>query len=388
MRAERVKKVPPYLFAQIDKARDDALARGIDVISLGVGDPDVPTPAFIVDELKVSAELPENHRYPPYEGMKEFREAAADWYRRRFAVEADPETEVYALLGVKEGLIHTFLALIDPGEITLVMDPSYPIFEVGTFFAGGETYHVPLLEENDYLPDLDAIPKEIAKKAKVMAINYPHNPTSAIAPLDFYQKAVSFAKKNRLLLINDAVYTELYFEDFTPPSLLQVDGAMDCCVEFHSLSKTFNMTGWRIGFAIGNRDAVEALSVVKTNTDSGVFRPIQTAGAKALGEDLRSVDYLRDIYRRRRDLVISKLKSVGVVPYPPKATFYVWSRIPWGKNSIDFCRTMLERSGVIVAPGVGWGQYGEGYFRIALTVGDELLEKAMNRLCRAIEEGV
>ncbi len=388
MRSERVKKVPPYLFAQIDKTEEEQRARGVDVISLGVGDPDVATPHFIVDELKSTAEEPENHRYSPYEGLKEFRQAASDWYRRRFNVETDADREVHALMGVKEGLIHMFLALIDPGQLTIVMDPSYPIFEVGTSFAGGETYHVPLLEENNYLPDLNAIPTDVLKKAKVMAINYPHNPTSAVAHLDFYRKAVAFARENGLLLINDAVYTELYFGDFKPPSILQVDGALDCCVEFHSLSKTFNMTGWRIGFAIGNREAIDALSVVKTNTDSGLFKPIQMAGAKALREDLNSVDYLREIYERRRDLVISRLSNVGVKPYPPEATFYVWSKIPWGTDSIDFCRTVLEKSGVIVAPGVGWGKYGEGYFRIALTVGDQVLEKAMDRLCAAIKGGV
>jgi LL-diaminopimelate aminotransferase len=340
-----------------------------------------------VDELKSSAELVENHHYPPYEGMKGFREAAAGWYDRRFGVSADPDREVYALLGVKEGLVHMFLALIDPGDITLVMDPSYPIFEVGTFFAGGDTYHIPLLEENGYVPDLDGVPKDVLKKAKVIAINYPHNPTSAVATLDFYKEAVRFARENGLVLINDAVYTELYFEDFRPPSVLQVEGSRDCCVEFHSLSKTFNMTGWRIGFAIGNKEAMDALSVVKTNTDSGVFRPIQQAGARALEDELGSVDYLRDIYRKRRDLVLSKLKGVGVNPYHPRATFYVWSRVPWGNDSIEFCRTMLERSGVILGPGVGWGEYGEGYFRIALTVGDAMLEKAMDRLCSAIEQG-
>jgi LL-diaminopimelate aminotransferase len=387
MRAERVKKVPPYLFAQIDKAKDDAMARGIDVISLGVGDPDIATPGFIVDELKSSAELVENHHYPPYEGMKGFREAAAGWYDRRFGVSADPDSEVYALLGVKEGLVHMFLALIDPGDITLVMDPSYPIFEVGTFFAGGDTFHIPLLEENGYLPDLDSVPKDVLKRAKVIAINYPHNPTSAVASLDFYERSVRFARENGLILINDAVYTELYFEDFRPPSVLQVEGAKDCCVEFHSLSKTFNMTGWRIGFAIGNQDAMDALSVVKTNTDSGVFRPIQLAGARALEDDLSSVDYLRSIYTKRRDLVLSKLKDAGVTPYHPKATFYVWSKLPWGNDSIEFCSTMLERSGVILGPGVGWGEYGEGYFRIALTVGDEMLETAVDRLCAAIKQG-
>ena len=387
MRAERVKKVPPYLFAQIDKAKEDAQARGIDVISLGVGDPDMATPAFIVDELKSSAGLVENHHYPPYEGMKGFREAAAGWYGRRFGVSVDPDRDVYALLGVKEGLIHMFLALIDPGDVTLVMDPSYPIFEVGTYFAGGDTYHIPLLEENGYLPDLNHVPEDVLKKTKVMALNYPHNPTSAVATLDFYKMAVRFARENELLLINDAVYTELYFDDFRPPSILEVEGAEECCVEFHSLSKTFNMTGWRIGFAIGNREAIDALSVVKTNTDSGVFRPIQIAGAKALEDDLSSVDYLRDIYRKRRDLVLARLKSAGVSPYHPRATFYVWSKLPWGENSIEFCRTMLERSGVILGPGVGWGEYGEGYFRIALTVGEELLEKAMDRLCSAIEQG-
>jgi len=387
MRADRVKKVPPYLFAQIDKAKEDAQARGIDVISLGVGDPDLATPGFIINELKSSAEVVENHHYPPYEGMLEFREAAADWYRRRFGFSADPASEIYALLGVKEGLIHMFLALIDPGDITIVMDPSYPIFEVGTFFAGGDTYHIPLREENDYLPDLEEVPREVLKKAKVIAVNYPHNPTSAVAPRDFYSEAVRFARENKLLLINDAVYTELYFDGLKPPSVLEVDGAKDCCVEFHSLSKTFNMTGWRIGFAIGNAEAIDALSVVKTNTDSGVFRPIQIAGARALREDLSSVDHLRRIYTKRRDLVLSKLKGVGVSPYYPKATFYVWSRLPWGRDSIEFCRTMLERSGVILGPGVGWGRYGEGYFRIALTVGDLLLEKAMDRLCAAIAQG-
>jgi LL-diaminopimelate aminotransferase len=387
MRAERVKKVPPYLFAQIDKAKENAISRGIDVISLGVGDPDLATPKYIIDELKTSADLVENHHYPPYEGLSEFREAAADWYRRRFNVNADPDREVYALIGVKEGLIHAFLALIDPGDVTLVMDPSYPIFEVGTFFAGGETYHVPLFEKNGYLPDLKSVPGEVLARAKVIALNYPHNPTSAVAPLDFYERAVRFARENGLLLINDAVYSELYFSDSKPPSVLQVEGAMDCCVEFHSLSKTFNMTGWRIGFAIGNSTAIDALSVVKTNTDSGVFRPIQIAAAKALKNDLSSVDYLRDIYRKRRDLVLSELGKVGVTPYYPEATFYVWSKLPWGESSAAFCETMLERSGVILGPGLGWGQYGEGYFRIALTVGEDLLRQALDRLCKAISEG-
>jgi LL-diaminopimelate aminotransferase len=387
MRADRVKRVPPYLFAQIDKAKEDAQARGIDVISLGVGDPDIATPQFIVDELKRSAELVQNHHYPPYEGMLEFRQSAANWYQKRFGVSADPTSEVYALLGVKEGLIHMFLALIDPGDITLVMDPSYPIFEVGTFFAGGQTYHIPLREENDYLPDLTEVPPGVLKKAKVIAVNYPHNPTSAVATLDFYERVVRFARENDLLLVNDAVYTELYFEDFRPPSVLEVEGARDCCVEFHSLSKTFNMTGWRIGFAIGNRDAVDALSVVKTNTDSGVFRPIQIAGARALQEDLSSVDYLRRIYAKRRDHVLSKLREVGVSSFHPKATFYVWSKLPWGRDSIQFCKTMLDRSGVILGPGVGWGEQGEGYFRIALTIGDDLLAEAMGRLCEAIAQG-
>ena len=368
-------------------AKEDAQARGIDVISLGVGDPDLATPGFIIEELKSSAELVENHHYPPYEGMLEFREAAADWYGRRFGVTADPAREIYALLGVKEGLIHMFLALINPGDVTIVMDPSYPIFEVGTFFAGGDTYHVPLREENGYLPDLGEVPREVLERAKVIALNYPHNPTSAVASRDFYREAVHFARENSLLLINDAVYTELYFEGARPPSVLEVEGAKDCCVEFHSLSKTFNMTGWRIGFAIGNAEAIDALSVVKTNTDSGVFRPIQIAGARALSEDLGSVDHLRQVYTKRRDLVLSRLKGVGVNPFHPRATFYVWSRLPWGGDSIQFCKEMLERSGVILGPGVGWGRHGEGYFRIALTVGDALLEKAMDRLCEAIAQG-
>lgn len=385
--SRRVREISPYLFAEMDRVERELKEKGIDVISLGVGDPDLPTPLPIVSALHRSSLDPVNHRYSPYEGLLEFRQAAAEWYKRRFNVDLDPLREVHALMGVKEGVIHFLLSMMDPGDLLLVMDPSYPIYEVGARFAGGEVFRVPLRESNGFLPDLSFIPKDIAKKAKLLFINYPHNPTSAVASLSFYRDLIQFSREYEIIVCNDLVYSELFFDGERPPSLLQVEGAKERVVEFHSLSKTFNMTGWRVGFAVGNQELISALGVIKTNTDSGLFKPIQIASAFALRQEFREQDYLREIYRRRRDLVLSKLKEIGIEVNPPRATFYVWVPLPWGKSSIDFCKKILERCGVVLGPGVGWGECGEGYFRIALTLGEERLQVGLERLTRAIEEG-
>jgi LL-diaminopimelate aminotransferase len=400
--SKRVTEVPPYLFAEMDKVEKEMQKKGVDVISLGVGDPDVPTPEPIIHALNKASKDPINHRYSPYEGMLEFRQAAANWYKRRFDVNLDPEKEVHALMGVKEGVIHFLLSMIDSGDMILVMDPSYPIYEVGAQFAGGEVYRVPLLEKNHFLPDLSSIPKDVVEKSKLIFINYPHNPTASVASLGFFQELIKFAQENEIIVCNDLVYSELYFDHERPPSLLQVEGAKESVVEFHSLSKTFNMTGWRIGFAVGNPKLIGGLGVIKTNTDSGLFRPIQIAGKAALDQDFEDQSYLREIYRRRQDIVMSKLKEIGLEVDPPKATFYVWIPIPWGSaspdggkakkkgsagGSIEFCRKILERCGVVLGPGIGWGEYGEGYFRIALTIQEERLQVGMERLGRGILEG-
>ncbi len=386
--SKRVTEIPPYLFAEMDKVQRELEGKGVDVISFGVGDPDLPTPDLIIDTLNAAARDPVNHRYSPYEGLIEFRKAIANWYKRRFGVDLDPVREVHALMGVKEGVIHFLLSVVDPGDLILVLDPSYPIYEVGTRFAGGEVYRVPLLAKNGFLPEISSIPKDVAQKAKLIFVNYPHNPTATVASLDFYQELIGFAREYEIVVCNDLVYSELYLENERPPSLLQVKGAKERVVEFHSLSKTFNMTGWRIGFAVGSPELIGALGVIKTNTDSGLFRPIQIAGIQALNQDFSEQDYLRVIYRRRRDIVISKLKEVGLQVDPPQGTFYVWIPLPWGNSSIDFCKTILERCGVVLGPGVGWGQYGEGYFRIALTLEDDRLRAGMDRLGRAIQKGI
>lgn len=385
--SRRVTEVPPYLFAEMDKVEREMKEKGVDVVSLGVGDPDLPTPAPIIESLNRASKDPVNHRYSPYEGLFDFRSAAADWYKRRFGVDLDPLREVHALMGVKEGVIHFLLSIMDPGDLILVMDPSYPIYEVGARFAGGEVYRVPLLEENGFLPKLSSIPEKIARKAKILFINYPHNPTASTASIEFFQELIEFARDYEIIVCNDLVYSELYFGKERPPSILQVKGAKERVVEFHSLSKTFNMTGWRIGFAVGNPDLIAGLGVIKTNTDSGLFRPIQIAGITALHQEFKEQNYLREIYERRREFVVSKLKEIGLKVESPKATFYVWTPLPWGESSIDFCKRILERSGVVLGPGVAWGSCGEGYFRIALTLGEERLKLGMERLCHAILEG-
>ncbi len=381
--AERIKNVPPYLFAEIDKKKEAAIKKGVDIINLGIGDPDKPTPSHIIDQLAKSARDPKTHDYPPYEGTKNFRKAVADWYLKRFGVKLDPEEEVISLIGSKEGIAHVFLAFVDPGDVSLIPDPAYPVYKTGTLFANGEPYYMPLLEKNGYLPDLNKIDEEAAKKAKLIFLNYPNNPTGAIASKDYFKEVVDFAKKYDLLICHDFAYSELAYDGYKAPSFLEVDGARDVCLEFHSLSKTYNMTGWRIGFAVGNREAVSALSIIKTNVDSGIFKAIQEAGITALTGPQDHIPRLIDMYIERRDAVVNGLKRLGWNINPPKATFYVWIPTPNGVSAIEFANNVLEKTGIIVTPGIGYGEYGEGYVRIALTVDVPRIKEAMNRLEKA-----
>lgn len=378
--SKRIEELPPYLFAEIDAKKQEMKAKGVDLIDLGIGDPDIPTPKHIIDALKKAAEDPTNHRYPSYEGMLAFREAAANWYKQRFGVDLDPKTEVITLIGSKEGIAHTPLAFINPGDTVLVTDPGYPVYRVATTFAGGIPYSIPLLKKNNFLPDLDGIPEDVRRKAKLMFINYPNNPTSAVTDKEFFRKVVGFAHKHNIFICHDAAYTEVAFDGFKPPSFLEVDGAKEAGMEFHSLSKTFNMTGWRIGFAAGNSKAVAGLGKVKTNIDSGAFQAIQVAGIEALKNYSLGMDERRKIYEERRNIFCKGLDDVGISYYPPMATFYVWFEVPNGTSSKEFTAKLLAESGIVVTPGVGFGKFGEGYIRVSITIGKEKLAEAVERL--------
>ncbi|HEX9830140.1 MAG TPA: LL-diaminopimelate aminotransferase [Thermodesulfobacteriota bacterium] len=378
--ARRIEDLPPYLFAEIDAKKQKMKGKGVDIIDLGIGDPDIPTPQNIIDALKKAAQDPSNHRYPSYEGMLSFREAAANWYKERFGVKLDPKTEVVTLIGSKEGIAHTPLAFVDPGDVVLIPDPGYPVYSVATSFAGGVPYEMPLLEENHFLPDLDTIPEDIRKRAKVMFINYPNNPTSAVTDKGFFKEVVDFASKYNILVCHDAAYTEVAFDGFSPPSFLEVDGTGGVGIEFHSLSKTFNMTGWRLGFAAGNKRAISGLGKVKTNIDSGVFQAVQCAGIEGLKNySLGMADRMK-IYEERRNLFCKGLDEIGIKYNTPKATFYVWFEVPEGYSSKDFTSKLLTEAGIVVTPGNGFGKYGEGYIRVSITIGTERLAEAVKRL--------
>jgi len=378
--AQRIQTIPPYLFVEIDKKKEEAIKRGVDIINLGIGDPDQPTPNNIIEKLRESVTDPKTHNYPPYQGTAKFRQAVALWYKKRFGVSLDADKEVMALIGSKEGIAHIFLAFIDPGDFSLIPDPAYPVYKTGTLFADGFPYIVPLLEKNNFLPDLEEIDEEIAQKAKLMFISYPNNPTGAIANKDFFEKVVKFAKKYDILVCHDFAYSEMTFDGYKASSFLEVDGAKDVGIEFHSLSKTYNMTGWRLGFAVGNKEAISALSIIKTNIDSGVFKAIQEAGIEALTGPQDNIEKMNKIYTGRRDVVINGLNKLGWNLKPTKATFYIWIPTLNGMNSMDFANLLLEKCGVIVTPGIGYGEYGEGYARIALTVDEKRLEEALERL--------
>lgn len=378
--AKRLKNLPPYLFAIIDKMKQKAVNRGVDLIDLSVGDPDMPTPERIIERMKKAVKNPVHHRYPSYEGMLSFRQAVADWYKKRFKVSLNPEAEVLSLIGSKEGIGHIPLAFINPGDVVLVSSPGYPVYPVSTLFAGGKNYEMPLIKENNFLPDLKAIPASILKKARLMFINYPNNPTAAVADRSFYKDVIRFAVTNNIIVCHDAAYSEIYYGSQKPLSFLQIPGAKDVGVEFHSLSKTYNMAGWRIGFAAGNAEVLAGLGKIKTNLDSGIFQAIQEAGIEALKTKEPVLEKIRDTYRERRDILYKGLKNLGLETEQPKATFYLWAEVPKGFNSTSLTKHLLDRAGVLVTPGNGFGAPGEGYVRFALTVPTKRIKEAVVRI--------
>ncbi len=381
--AKRLSTLPPYLFAAIDKAKEEVKAKGMDIISLGIGDPDLPTPDFIIEELYRAAKIPANHQYPSYVGMLAFRQAVADWYKERFNVDLDPKREVLALIGSKEGIAHFPLAFVNPGDLVLIATPNYPVYGVTCEFAGGRVKYLPLLEENDFLPDLDGIDSDTWKQAKAIYINYPNNPTAAMAPRSFYEKLIQKAKEFDVIVVHDAAYTETYFNnDNKPLSIFEISGAMDVAVEFHSLSKTYNMTGWRIGMAVGNASLIHGIGKIKENVDSGIFQAVQCAGIAALTKGEPYAQEFRDIYKERRDVVVDALQKIGIDCRIPEASFYIWSKTPHGYTSQEFVTNVLMNTGVVVTPGNGFGGPGEGFFRISLTVNTDLLREAVSRISK------
>ena len=381
--ASRIKTLPPYLFAAIDEMKQKAMARGVDIINLGIGDPDLPTPAPIIERLKQAAADPKNHQYPSYEGLLSFRQAVASWYQRRFGVTLDPVSEVLGLIGSKEGIGHVPLAFVDPGDIVLVPSPGYPVFPVGTTFAGGIPHLMPLLKQNGFLPELDAIPQDVARRAKLMFLNSPNNPTSAVAGKEFFKRVVAFSLEHQIIVCHDAAYSEIYYDGRRPPSFLEVEGAKDVGIEFHSLSKTFNMTGWRIGFAVGNKQILAGLGKVKSNLDSGIFQAVQEAGITAIQSDDQLTDGLRKLYQERRDVLVPGLNRLGLAVDMPPAAFYVWIAVPKGYSSTAFTAHLLEKAGIVTTPGNGFGTAGEGYIRMTLTTPKERLAEVVERIKKA-----
>jgi len=384
--AQRLAAVPPYLFAEIDRKKREVVARGVDVISLGIGDPDLPTPRFVIDALHRAVENPANHQYPDYEGSLAFRQAACQFYARRFGQRFDPKTETLALIGSKEGLAHIIWAFVDPGDVVLVPDPGYPVYGTHTRLAGGTPYLLPLRAENGFLPDLSAVPEEVARRAKLLFLNYPNNPTGAVATLEFYQQAVDFAGKHDILIVSDNAYSEMTYDGYSAPSIFAAEGAREVAVEFWSLSKPFNMTGWRIGFVVGNAAAISALGVIKTNTDSGQFTAVQEAAIAALTspEADAFIAQMNETYRRRRDLAVAGLRAIGLAASPMKGSFYLWVPVPKGHTSASFATLLLEQAGVVVTPGSAYGEHGEGYIRISLCVSEERLQEALERMRRFV----
>ena len=378
--ADRVAALPPYLFARIEQKIEECQNRGVDVISLGIGDPDLPTPPHIVQALKEQADNPANHRYPSSVGLPAFRQAVAGWYRNRFGVLLDPRSEVVTLIGSKEGIAHISFCFLNPGDYALVPDPGYPVYAIGAALAGAENYLLPLQAERGFLPDFSAVPVQVARRAKLLWLNYPNNPTGAVASLDFFREAVSFARSYDLIICHDAPYTEITFDGYVAPSFLQAEGARDVGIEFHSLSKTYNMTGWRLGWAAGNAEAVKTLGSLKSNLDSGVFQAVQYAGVAALSGPQDCVGKTLRVYQERREIVAKGLRSLGWQTDLPKATIYVWVPVPPPYTSTEFAELVLEKAGVVLTQGIGYGACGEGFFRISLTTPTERLAEAFRRL--------
>ena len=378
--SERLQKLPPYLFAALDAAKRKAIAEGKKIVDLGVGDPDLPTPRSVISALAEAAKDPKNHRYALDQGLPELRASIQEWYKKRFGVSLDPQTEILPLIGSKEGIAHLPLGLINPGDSVLVPDPCYPPYRSGTLFAGGKIISLPLLEKNGFRPDWATLKRSQFKKAKLLFLNYPNNPTGATCEADFFDEAIDFCRRHRIILCHDAAYTEITFDGYRATSFLERPGAIEVGIEFHSLSKTYNMTGWRIGFACGRREILAALSKVKANIDSGIFQAVQIAGITAMKLPARELAARNKIYEERRDLLVDGLNRLGWNIQKPRATFYVWARVPLrGKSSSDFSKLALQNGGILTTPGIGFGPSGEGYIRMALTVSKERIEEACAR---------
>ncbi len=381
MYAKRISSLPPYLFAEIDERKKRAKKRGGDIIDLGVGDPDLPTPQHIVEAVCHAAKDPSNHRYPSYEGMFAFREAVAAWYKQRKQVSLDAEDEVLTLIGSKEGIAHSAFAFLDHGDLALVPDPAYPVYKNAAVLANGIPHSVPLTEENEFKPDLESIDREVARKAKIMFLNYPNNPTAAAVDKSFFKEVVDFAHDHDVIVLHDNPYSELTFDGYEAPSFLAVDGAKDVGIEFNSLSKTYNMTGWRVGFAIGNSEILKGLRLMKTNVDSGTFQAVQIAGITALTGSQECVKRNVETYKERRDILVAGLSSVGIEVKKPKATFYLWTKVPQDfSSSLQFSMFLLERAGVVVTPGIGFGEEGKEFVRFSLCVSAERINEVCERI--------
>ncbi|MCK4244548.1 MAG: LL-diaminopimelate aminotransferase [Candidatus Omnitrophica bacterium] len=377
--SETLKKLPTYLFLKIEQKKKELLKKGIDIIDFGVGDPDLPTPKNIICAMGKAVEKPQNHRYPLGTGTPAFKEAIAQWYRKRFSVSLNPEKEILVLLGSKEGLGHLPLAFLNKGDLVLIPEPAYPVYRAGTILAGGIPYFLPLKAENNFLPDLKSISRKVAKRAKLLFLNYPNNPTASVASKEFFEKAVDFSRNNDIVVLHDAAYSEIYYEE-KPLSFLQIEGAKGIGIEFGSLSKTYNMTGWRIGWACGSAEVLEGLARVKGNIDSGTFLAIQEAGVEALNGPQEATKEIRRTYEERRDILFSGLKKGGWELNKPSATFYLWARVPAGYTSEKMASILLEKSGILATPGSGFGPSGEGYLRFSLTIDKERIKEAIERL--------
>ncbi len=380
--ADRVKNLPPYVFAKVEKQIAEQQAKGVDVISLGIGSPDLAPPKFIIDALYESARKPGNHGYAGYYGTPALRQAIAHYYRNRFGVELDPVTEVRPLIGSKEGLANMALAFIDDSDLALASDPGYPTYRMGAEMAGGGFYSMPLREESDWLVDFEEIPSDVAARAPIMWLNYPNNPTGAVAPKEFLARAIDFAREYDILICYDNPYCDLTFDGYVAPSILELPGAKEVAIEFNSLSKTYNMAGWRVGMAVGNAEAIDALTVIKTNIDSGIFRPIQDAATVALTGDQSWIAERNLIYQRRRDIILEWLPTIGMTAETPKGSLYVWAKVPEGRKSDELALQLLEQAGVWITPGTAFGDYGDGYMRISICISEERLREAGERLSK------
>lgn len=386
MKAKRIKNLPKYHFAEINEIIKQKMESGQEVINLGIGDPDIPTPGYIIQSLQEEAKNPMNHKYPPYKGIKELREAIANWFEKRFGVTLNPEKEILPLIGSKEGLAHISWALIDPGDMALIANPCYPAHKTGVMLAGGSVYDLPLLEKNDFLVDFNNIQPEAAKKSKMMFICYPNNPTSAIADEDYFKKAVEYAKHYELIICHDNAYSEISYGEYKPISILEIDRKKELSIEFHSLSKTFSMAGWRIGFVVGNSNVIDSLYTLKTNIDSGIPGAIQRAAVVALNGTDEFTRNACKVYEKRIDMIIDILEECEIKVKKPKATLYIWAKVPESYSSDSFAMELLDKMGVFVTPGTAFGKYGEGYIRISVTQPDDLIKKASNKLRKFLKE--